>query len=70
MVDQLEFTLDSICVIHHVCPNWREPVATYHCPGAGAKRDDRARIAGTSLPAHDHVAKFSDHLPLYRQSVI
>ena len=41
-----------------------------HRPGAGAKPADRARHRRPGLLAYILVAKFPDHLPLYRQSVI
>ena len=41
-----------------------------HRPGAGTEPTDRARHAGPGLLALVLVAKFADHLPLYRQTVI
>ncbi len=45
-------------------------VLRHHRAGTGAKRPIARGIAGPGLLAHILVAKFADHLPLYRQSVI
>jgi transposase len=68
--EQLEYVPDSFKVIRHVRPK-------FSCTGcdrvveapAPSRPIDRG-LAGPALLAHVIVSKFSDHLPLYRQSEI
>lgn len=68
--EQLEFVPASFRVIRHVRPKLAcgccDAIVQAPAPGRPIERG----IAGPGLLAHLLVAKFADHLPLYRQSVI
>jgi transposase len=68
--EQLEYIPDSFKVIRHVRPkfacNGCERVVEAPAPSRPIQRG----LAGPGLLAHVLVSKFSDHLPLYRQSEI
>ena len=70
VAEQLEFVPASFRVIRHV-----RSKRACACCGAIVQAPAPSRpiergIAGPGLLAHVLVAKFADHLPLYRQSVI
>ena len=66
----LEYTPASFHVIRHVRPKYScrhcEKITQAHAPSRPITRGR----AGPSLLAHVAVAKYADHLPLYRQSAI
>lgn len=68
--EQLEFVPASFHVIRHVRPKLAcgccDAIVQAYAPSRPIARG----IAGPGLLAHVLVAKFADHLPLYRQSVI
>src|SRR5450830_459585 len=70
VAEQLEFVPASFRVIRHVRPKLAccccDAIVQAPAPSRPIERD----IAGPGLLAHILVAKFADHLPLYRQSVI
>lgn len=70
MCEQLELTPANFRVIRHVRPKLacacRDAIVQASAPSRPIERG----IAGPVLLAHVLVAKFVDHLPLYRQSVI
>ena len=70
VAEQLEFVPASFRVVRHVrprlaCSCW-DAIAQQAAPSRPIERG----IAGPGLLAHVLVAKFADHLPLYRQSVM
>ncbi|SDG83690.1 MULTISPECIES: IS66 family transposase [unclassified Duganella] len=70
LAEQLEFVPASFRVIRHVRPKLAcaccDTIVQAHAPSRPIMRG----IAGPGLLAHVLVAKFADHIPLYRQSVI
>jgi transposase len=68
--EQLEYVPASFRVIRHVRPKFActccDHIAQASAPGRPIERG----LAGPGLLAHVLVAKFADHVPLYRQSVI
>lgn len=68
--EQLEYRPASFRVIRHVRPKYGcrcyQAVSQAPAPSRPIERG----MAGPALLAHVAVAKFADHLPLYRQSVI
>jgi transposase len=68
--EQLQYVPDSFKVIRHVRPKFsctgRDRVVEAPAPSRPIERG----LAGPALLAHVIVSKFSDHLPLYRQSEI
>ena len=70
VAEQLKCTPASFHVIRHVRPKLACGCcnAIVHAPAPS--RPIKRGIAGRGLLAHVLVAKFADHLPLYRQSVI
>lgn len=66
----LEYKPASFCVIRHVRPKYScrgcEKITQADAPGRPIARGR----AGPGLLAHVAVAKYADHLPLYRQSAI
>jgi transposase len=70
VAEQLEYVPASFRVIRHVRPKLAcsccDTIVQAPAPGRPIERG----IAGPGLLAHILVAKFADHLPLYRQSVI
>ena len=70
VAEQLEFTPASFRVIRHVRPKLACACCDAIVQASGPSRPIERGIAGPGLLAHVLVAKFADHLPLYRQSVI
>lgn len=70
VAEQLEYVPASFRVIRHVRPKLAcsccDAIVQAPAPGRPIERG----IAGPGLLAHVLVAKFADHLPLYRQAVI
>jgi transposase len=68
--EQLEYVAASFKVLRHVRPKFA-CTCCEHIAQAGAVSRPIARgIAAAGLLAHVLVAKYADHLPLYRQSVM
>jgi transposase len=70
VAEQLEFVPASFRVIRHVRPKLACTCCDTIVQAPAPSRPIARGIAGPGLLAHILVAKFSDHLPLYRQSVI
>lgn len=70
MAEQLEFVPASFRVIRHVRPKLACGCCDAIVQAPAPSRPIARGIAGPGLLAHVLVAKFADHLPLYRQSVI
>jgi len=70
VAEQLEFTPASFRVIRHVRPKLACACCDVIVQAPAPSRPIERGIAGPGLLAHILVAKFADHLPLYRQSVI
>ena len=70
VAEQLEFTPASFRVIRHVRPKLAFACCDAIVEASAPIRPIERGIAGPGLLAHVLVAKFADHLPLYRQSVI
>ena len=70
VAEQLEFTPASFRVIRHVRPKLACGCCDAIVQAPAPSRPIERGIAGPGLLAHVLVAKFADHLPLYRQSVI
>ena len=70
VAEQLEFTPASFRVVRHVRPKLACACCDTIVQAAAPSRPIERGIAGPGLLAHVLVAKFADHLPLYRQSVI
>src|SRR5450830_1587319 len=70
VAEQLEFTPASFRVIRHVRPKLACKCCDTIVQAPAPSRPIERGIAGPGLLAHVLVAKFADHLPLYRQSVI
>jgi len=68
--EQLEFVPASFRVIRHVRPKLACGCCDAIVQAPAPSRPIERGIAGPGLLAHVLVAKFTDHLPLYRQSVI
>ena len=68
--EQLEFVPASFRVIRHVRPKLACACCDAIVQAPAPSRPIKRGIAGPGLLAHVLVAKFADHLPLYRQSVI
>ena len=68
--EQLEFVPASFRVIRHVRPKLACGCCDAIVQAPAPSRPIERGIAGPGLLAHVLVAKFADHLPLYRQSVI
>ncbi|MET3135658.1 transposase, partial [Oxalobacteraceae bacterium GrIS 1.11] len=68
--EQLEFVPASFRVIRHVRPKLACACCDAIVQAPAPSRPIARGIAGPGLLAHILVAKFADHLPLYRQSVI
>ena len=68
--EQLEFVPASFRVIRHVRPKLACGCCDTIVQAPAPSRPIERGIAGPGLLAHVLVAKFADHLPLYRQSVI
>jgi transposase len=68
--EQLEFVPASFRVIRHVRPKLACACCDAIVQAPAPSRPIERGIAGPGLLAHVLVAKFADHLPLYRQSVI
>jgi transposase len=68
--EQLEFVPASFRVIRHVRPKLACACCDAIVQAPGPSRPIERGIAGPGLLAHVLVAKFADHLPLYRQPVI
>jgi transposase len=70
VAEQLEYVPASFRVIRHVRPKMACSCCDVIVQAPAPSRPIARGIAGPSLLAHILVAKFADHLPLYRQSVI
>ena len=70
VAEQLEFVPASFRVIRHVRPKLACKCCDTIVQAPAPSRPIARGIAGPGLLAHILVAKFADHLPLYRQSVI
>ncbi|CAB3808234.1 IS66 family transposase [Pararobbsia alpina] len=68
--EQLEYVPASFRVIRHVRPKFACTCCDHIAQAAAPSRPIQRGIAGPGLLAHVLVAKFADHLPLYRQSAI
>jgi len=68
--EQLEYVPASFRVIRHVRPKLACTCCDHIAQAPAASRPIVRGLAGPGLLAHVLVAKFCDHLPLYRQSVI
>ena len=70
IAEQLEFTPASFRVIRHVRPKLACCCCDTIVQAPAPSRPIARGIAGPGLLAHILVAKFADHIPLYRQSVM
>ena len=68
--EQLEYIPESFKVIRHVRPKFCCSGCDRVVEAAAPSRPIERGLAGPSLLAHVIVSKYSDHLPLYRQSEI
>ena len=68
--EQLEYVPDSFKVIRHVRPKFNCMGCDRVVEAPAPSRPIERGVAGPGLLAHVIVSKFSDHLPLYRQSEI
>lgn len=68
--EQLEYIPASFRVIRHVRPKLACTCCDHIAQAPAPSRPIERGLAGPGLLAHVLVAKFADHLPLYRQSVI
>jgi transposase len=68
--EQLEYIPDTFKVIRHVRPKFSCSGCDRVVEAPAPSRPIERGLAGPSLLAHVIVSKFSDHLPLYRQSEI
>lgn len=68
--EQLEFVPASFRVIRHMRPKMACTCCDCIVQAPAPSRPIERGMAGPGLLAHILVAKFADHLPLYRQSVI
>lgn len=68
--EQLEYVPASFRVIRHVRPKLACTCCDHIAQAPAPSRPIARGLAGPGLLAHVLVAKFCDHLPLYRQSVI
>jgi transposase len=70
VAEQLEYVPASFRVIRHVRPKMACSCCDAIVQAPAPSRPIARGVAGAGLLAHILVAKFADHLPLYRQSVI
>lgn len=70
VAEQLEYVPASFRVIRHVRPKLACACCDAIVQAPAPSRPVERGIAGPGLLAHVLVAKYADHLPLYRQSVI
>jgi transposase len=70
VAEQLEYVPASFRVIRHVRPKLACSCCDVIVQAPAPSRPIERGIAGPGLLAHVLVAKFADHLPLYRQAVI
>ncbi|WP_027783760.1 IS66 family transposase [Burkholderia cepacia] len=70
VAEQLEYVPASFRVIRRVRPKLACSCCDHIAQAAAPSRPIERGMAGPGLLAHVLVAKFADHLPLYRQSVI
>ncbi|AKM33239.1 transposase (plasmid) [Pandoraea faecigallinarum] len=68
--EQLEYIPASFRVVRHVRPKLACACCDHIAQAPAPSRPIERGLAGPGLLAHVLVAKFADHLPLYRQSVI
>ena len=68
--EQLEYVPDSFKVVRHVRPKFTCTGCDRVVEAPAPSRPIERGLAGPGLLAHVIVSKFSDHLPLYRQSEI
>ena len=70
VAEQLEYVPASFKVIRHVRPKFACTCCEHIAQAPAISRPISRGIAGPGLLAHVLVAKYADHLPLYRQSVM
>jgi transposase len=70
VAEQLEYVPESFKVIRHVRPKFACNSCDRVVEAPAPSRPIERGLAGPGLLAHVLVSKFSDHLPLYRQSEI
>jgi transposase len=70
VAEQLEYVPASFGVIRHVRPKFACACCDHITQAAAPSRPIERGLAGPGLLAHVLVAKFADHIPLYRQSVM
>ncbi|RKP43488.1 IS66 family transposase [Pararobbsia silviterrae] len=70
VAEQLEYVPASFRVIRHVRPKFACAGCDHIAQAAAPSRPIERGLAGPGLLAHVLVAKFADHIPLYRQSVM
>lgn len=70
MSEQLEYVPASFRVIRHVRPKLACACWDRIVQAPAVSRPIERGLAGPGLLAHVLVAKYADHVPLYRQSVI
>jgi transposase len=68
--EQLEYIPDSFRVIRHVRPKFSCSGCDRVVEAPASSRPIERGLAGPGLLAHVLISKYSDHLPLYRQSEI
>lgn len=68
--ETLEYVPASFRVIRHVCPKFACSRCDVIVQAQAPQRPIARGLAGAGLLAHVLVAKYCDHLPLYRQSAI
>jgi transposase len=68
--EQLEYIPDSFKVIRHVRPKFSCSGCDRVVEAPASSRPIERGLAGPGLLAHVLISKYSDHLPLYRQSEI
>jgi transposase len=68
--EQLEYIPDSFKVIRHVRPKFSCSGCDRIVEAPASSRPIERGLAGPGLLAHVLISKYSDHLPLYRQSEI
>jgi transposase len=68
--EQLEYVPASFRVIRHVRPKFACSCCEHIAQATAPSRPIERGLAGPGLLAHVLVSKFTDHIPLYRQSVM
>ncbi len=70
VAEVLEYVPEHFKVVRHVCPKLSCPSCQRIVQVSAPSRPIARGLAGPGLLAHVLVAKYADHLPLYRQSQI